>query len=358
MPKKVPTITDEMREIAEAQIFAQKERIDYYMTEYSIEMLAQKMNTGSITIPEYQREFTWDINRQSRFIESILMGLPIPFLFFWENKDNGKLEVVDGSQRLRTIQHFLNGKMRLAELEKLTHVSGFGYNDFQEHRRLKLGNRSIRGIVLNEHADEEARLDLFDRINTSSKTANKAEIRRGSLSGPFLDLVISLAKNATFIELAPVPEKKVKEREREELVTRFFAYGDGLVGYNDEVSRFLFDYSKKMNEKFSSDTTLVEAYRERFVSTMDFIRQFFPYGFKRAVSGNVTPRARFESIAIGCYLALKENPDIQPNHVDIATWIESESFKKIIGSDGANAIGRLTSRMEYIKKRLLGEAHE
>src|ERR1700735_4388914 len=101
-------------------------------------------------------------------------------------------------------------------------------------RQRKIKNRSIRGIVLNENADDQARFDLFERINTGSKTANDAEIRRGALTGPFLDLVIDLAKDPLFITLTPVSDKRLKEREREELVTRFFAYGDGLDDYADE----------------------------------------------------------------------------------------------------------------------------
>lgn len=107
------------------------------------------------------------------------MGLPIPFLFFWEDPATGKLEIVDGSQRLRTIREFILGELALGELGNLSLLTGFKFSDLPKSRQLKLKNRSIRGIVLNEHADEKSRFDLFDRINTGSKIANPAEIRRG-----------------------------------------------------------------------------------------------------------------------------------------------------------------------------------
>ncbi|MEK0194139.1 DUF262 domain-containing protein, partial [Microcoleus anatoxicus] len=175
--------TDEEVATAEQQIFEHTKRIEFYLTEYSIELLAQKMQNGDFEIPAYQREFTWEPERKSRFIESVLMGLPIPFLFFWESPSTGKLEIVDGSQRLRTIQEFVLGDFPLGDLEELSLLTGFRFKDLPESRQRKIKNRSIRGIVLNEHADEQARFDLFDRINTGSKVANKAEVRRGALGG-------------------------------------------------------------------------------------------------------------------------------------------------------------------------------
>ena len=96
-----PRFTQEQVAAAENQIVEQSKRIEFYLTEYSIELLAAKMHSGDFEVPAYQRAFTWENERKSRFIESVLMGLPIPFLFFWETPATGKLEIVDGSQRLR-----------------------------------------------------------------------------------------------------------------------------------------------------------------------------------------------------------------------------------------------------------------
>jgi hypothetical protein len=222
--------SNEQIDAAEAQIVEQSKRIEFYLTEYSVELLASKMHSKEFVIPPYQREDTWEDSRKSRFIESLLMGLPIPFLFFWESPVTGKLEIVDGSQRLRTIDQFVLGDMVLGELDTLSELQGLQFRDLPLSRQRKVKNRSIRGIVLSEHADEQARFDLFDRINTGSKIANKAEVRRGALVGPFLDLVIALATDPGFEKLAPVPEQDKKLREREELVTRFFAFSDGIDG--------------------------------------------------------------------------------------------------------------------------------
>ena len=351
--KKNATFTDFVKGEAEAEIVEQSKRIDFYITEYSVEILAGKMGNGEFRVPSYQREFTWEPERKSRFIESLIMGLPIPFLFFWEMED-GSLEIVDGSQRLRTIQDFLASNFRLGVLESLPKLSNFYFSDLLESRQRKIKNRSIRGIVLNEHADEQARFDMFERINTSSKTANKAEVRRGALAGPFMNMVIHLAVNSLFMKLAPVSEKLRKEREHEELVIRFFAYGDGLNEYKDRPSEFLFEYAKKMNANFQADATLATQYEARFVRSLEFVQKVFPNGFKRTQNGKATPRARFEAISIGSYLAVDQKSIIETQLPDVSDWINSKEFSDITGSDGANAIARLRNRTEFVRNRLTG----
>lgn len=339
---------------AEEQIVEQSKRIEFYIVEYSVELLSDKMTRGEFEIPQYQREFTWEHDRKSRFIESVVMGLPVPFLFFWEMPD-GKLEVVDGSQRLRTIHEFLTSDYRLGELEVLGRLSGFSFQDLPESRQRKIKNRSIRGIVLNEHADEQARFDMFERINTGSKVANTAEVRRGALAGPFMDLVIELAREEKFEKLAPVPEKQALERGREELVTRFFAYGDGLEDYHDLPAKFLFEYSRKMNERFAGQPFLANEYRDRFETTMTFVDECFPHGFGKNERSTATPRARFEAIAIGSHLAIAERPELASTlkPAPVEGWLNGDEFRAVTGSDGANAIAKLERRIDFVREKLL-----
>ncbi|AHG20732.1 hypothetical protein Z042_14785 [Chania multitudinisentens RB-25] len=339
---------------AEEQIVTLSKRIEFYLTEYSVELLASKMRKGEFVVPSYQRAYTWEPERKSRFIESLVLGLPIPFLFFWEMPD-GKLEIVDGSQRLRSIEEFVLGDLCLGELDGLTALSGFTFLDLPESRQRKINNRSIRGIVLNEHADEQARFDMFERINTGSKIANKAEVRRGALAGPFMDLIVELAVIPTFESLAPVSKKELDEREREELVARFFAYSDGLEGYRDRPSEFIFNYVKKMNIRLVDEPALLDQYRTQFIETVNFIERVFPYGFRRKEKGKATPRARFEAIAIGSRLALNERPTLVNEPItDVLPWLISADFIRVTGSDGANAIARLRERTGFVRDKLLG----
>ena len=99
----------EKKEAINKQVEEQQRTIAYDMKEFTIEIYVKKYlddienDDNEIYVPEYQREFIWDIKHQSRFIESLLLGLPIPFMFAAEIKETGRLEIVDGSQRIRTL---------------------------------------------------------------------------------------------------------------------------------------------------------------------------------------------------------------------------------------------------------------
>lgn len=345
-------ISEEQLAAAEAEIVDRTRRIEFYMTEYSVELLAEKMQREEFVIPAYQREFTWEPKRKSRFVESLIMGLPVPFLFFWE-MENGRLEIVDGSQRLRTLHEYILGGMELGQLDELPSLEGTRFADLSTSRQRKINNRSIRGIVLNEHADDQARFDMFERINTGSKVANTAEVRRGALRGPFLDLVLELSRLPLFAELAPVSGKAERERIREELVTRFFAYSDGLAGYRERPAQFLFDYTKRLNERSEVEAGLVDQYRVRFKRMLDFVQRAFPQGFRKPTNPNSTPRARYEAISIGSHLALQENPAIFDQVPDTSAWLASDAFAEVTTSDAANTRAKLQGRIEFVRAALL-----
>jgi hypothetical protein len=346
-------VPQEQLDAAEQEIVERGRRIDFYTSEYTIEFLADKMRDEYFVIPDYQRRFTWEPPRKSRFVESLVMGLPIPFIFFWE-MPSGRLEIVDGSQRLRTIQEYVYGGLKLTELEGLPSLSGTRFRDLATTRQRKILNRSIRGIVLNEHADDQARFDIFERINTGSKMANPAEVRRGALHGPFQDMVAELSQLPLRVRLAPVSAKSERERIPEELVTRFFAYGDGLDSYRDSPSRFTFEYTKAMNDELRAHPERAEEYRERFISMLEFVRRTFPYGFRKARNAKTTPRVRFEAIAIGSYLALRDRPDLAAGDPpDVRGWLEGAEFKQVTTSDAANVKSKLENRISFVHNALL-----
>ena len=344
---------EEVLKQAELQLQSYSKKIDFYTSEYTTEILAKKIAENEYTVPDYQREYTWENSRKSKFIESILIGLPIPFVFFWMNGETGKLEIVDGSQRLRTLEEYLGGRLVLEGLERLDLLNGTTFDDLPLSRRRKILNISIRGIILSENTDMEARVDLFERINTGSKVANPAEVRRGALRGKFMDFVNRLAMDELFLKLAPVSSKQKKEREIEELVTRFFAYSDGLDGYKDDVSPFIFRYIKQMNEKFEDNPQLEFEYEQRFHRMVEFVNKSFELGFRKTLNSKTTPRTRYESIALGSHFALEENANLSIDFKTTNLILDREDFKKEISSDGANARRKLIGRIEYMRDALL-----
>ena len=112
-------LTSEKLKNIENQIDEQKKSVAFDMREPTIELYVNKYlkdidkDDNEIFVPDYQREFVWDIKHQSRFIESLFLGLPVPFIFTAEIKESGRLEIVDGSQRIRTMAAYLNDELEL-----------------------------------------------------------------------------------------------------------------------------------------------------------------------------------------------------------------------------------------------------
>jgi uncharacterized protein with ParB-like and HNH nuclease domain len=160
--------------IAEEQIDEIKQKIDYYTTEYAIEFIVDKYleqddaGLGEIYLPEFQKKLRWDINHQSLFIESIILGVPIAAIIVAEIEETGKIAIVDGAQRVMTLTAFLTNQLQLSNLETLDSLNGSYFNDLAPSRQRKFKNTSLRMIVLSDKADEKVRNEIFYRINTSN----------------------------------------------------------------------------------------------------------------------------------------------------------------------------------------------
>jgi hypothetical protein len=172
----------------EEQIQEQSSKVDYDTKDLPIELIVDRFKEQRIFIPEYQREFVWEEERQSRLVESIMLGLPIPLLFLAQTAA-GTLEIVDGSQRVRSLHAFLTDELVLEGLEKLTHLNGLKYSQLPESRRFKFGDVTLQVVTLSETATEAAKNDLFERLNRGSDLLRDMEKRKGIYRGEFTDFI-------------------------------------------------------------------------------------------------------------------------------------------------------------------------
>ena len=355
-------------EAAEKQISDYARTVKFTVTEYSFEHIVQRLTGERYYVPEYQRKHTWPLEKQSKFIESVFMGLPIPFVFFWQDQD-GRMEIVDGSQRIRTLRDFIGDKLVLKGLETIPAANGLRYSDLPPSRRLKFVETPIRVIILDNATDAVTRTEMFARINTGGTTATDAEVRRGSLPGPFMSMVVDLAESPEFVKLTPISTELADKREREELMTRFFAYlesfnpeamaadGDGgdIPDYKEEPRRFYFTFVKAMNERTSNEVTekgesvTLKAMSAEFKRVLAFVEKVSPYGFTKTATGNQVPRVRFESIAVGSALALRADPDLFERSPNITPLLESEEYKQATTSDAANVKSKLLKRIKMVR---------
>lgn len=341
---------------AEEQILDNQRIVDYDTKEYPVEVVVEKYLSGreddenEIFVPDYQREFVWPNDTRSKFIESVLIGLPIPYVFVADvGKGEGRLEIVDGSQRIRTLAAFVQDEFELDGLKKLKKLNGFLFSDLPVSRQRRFKRRTIRLIELTEKADENVRRDIFERINTGSNLLNDMEVRWGINEGPLLNFIRECASNALFKKLAPLSDAIELRRERDEFILRFFAYLDNYLNFDKKVVSFLDDYLEKNQPGF--DEVRAAPMREEYLKMLQFVNTYFPNGFKKGTNHNTTPRIRFEAISVGVALALRQKPDLIPSSID---WLESSEFKKHTTSDASNSKPKVKARIEFVRDSLLG----
>lgn len=341
---KKSKITNEQKQIADLQIKEVQKQIDYDTKDFTIEYLIDKYKRGDFFIPNYQRQFIWKETNKSLFIESILLGLPIPFMFFG-NCENGRIEIIDGAQRIQTLEAFIAGKFKLNGLKKINEINKFCFSDLSDAQQRKFKDKTLRIITLEENTPNDVRQDLFNRINTSGVKANPSEIRRGSYPGKFTTFIEECCNNELFIELCPVPEKGENRHERFELVLRFFAYTNDYMSFIHRVNTFLDEYLISNMENFDE-----ENFYNEFVSMLKFVKSNFPNGFAKIKNATATPRVRFEAISVGVALALREEPKLKTDSLE---WLNSDEFKQYTTSDASNNQGKLRNRIEYVRNKLL-----
>ena len=117
---------NKLKQIQE-QFTAKNKTIEYNIRDFPIKYIMEEFKAEDIKIPEYQRKFIWTRDSQSNLVESILLGLPIPMMFFSILSSTGQMEVVDGTQRLNTLSEFINNNLTLQSLKVLTKFNGLKY---------------------------------------------------------------------------------------------------------------------------------------------------------------------------------------------------------------------------------------
>ncbi len=359
MVKKKSKFSENEQERIVSEFQKETKLYEYRTKDYPFEVLHNKFGdeddlSKSLYVPEYQREFIWKPDKQSLFIESVLLGVPLtPFLVsdnVKNNENSGRLEIVDGSQRIRTLIAFYENKLRLRKLEKLKEINSAKFKDLPKKLQSYFTNKDFRVIVV-DNAGIEVRKDLYKRINTTSEALTDAEIRKGSYSGPFYDMVLELSENDTFKDICPIANNKVSRGEYQELVLRFFAYIDKYNEFKHDVAIFLNDYLDEMNNtEFDKNY-----YTKAFFEMVNFVRQYYSLGFRKENKSKSTPRVRFEAISVGTYLAIKENKQLENPNMD---WLISKGFKIQTTSDASNNSNRLKNRIEFVRDGLLGKLDE
>lgn len=272
---------DKKQEVAEDFIYPENLRgfeIGIKEDKFSVyELLRQYQNGRIILDAEFQRNLVWNKNDMSRFIESIILDLPIPALFFNQTVEN-KYIVVDGRQRISTLISFL-GKakendvfeylnFKLTGLKGLPYLNGKTYQDLKEYIGLqaRIEDKALNIFVIKPSVKLDIIYDIFDRINTGGTKLNKQEVRNALLAGKSTKLLQELVQKQYFKEAINngISDKRMKAQETVLRILSFMIF-DFETDYKGSMSNFL---EMGMRELNKTDDNTIDELRNRFEKVM------------------------------------------------------------------------------------------
>jgi hypothetical protein len=188
-------------------------RVIYQTNSFLLPQLRDLIEEGEVinVRPEYQRRSRWTNKKKSQLIESLLLNVPIPSLFFYES-DLARYEVMDGQQRMNAIADFLAGTYALTGMEKLPFLNRKKYNDLTPRVKRSLDRASLSAVVLLQEskADEDdpfvIRRYVFEKLNTGGEKLNAQELRNSLYRSDFNKLIVKMAKQSEFCKIFGIPE--------------------------------------------------------------------------------------------------------------------------------------------------------
>ncbi|MGB0930297.1 MAG: DUF262 domain-containing protein, partial [Chitinophagales bacterium] len=216
---------------AEKALREQENQIRFNIKPFRVADLVYKFKKDQFYIPDYQREDVWSDSMKSKFIESVLLGLPIPDIFVSQTKADedysqvAQYEIIDGSQRIRTLVSFVNCEFTLKKLKSVQELNDFKYCDLTQYRQDQFNDVTIDIIILDSDTSEDVKNTMFDRINTHNPLKSM-ELRRGSYNGAFNKLIreCGIILEEDYQDICSIHQHWKKRREEEELALRFFAF--------------------------------------------------------------------------------------------------------------------------------------
>ena len=231
-------------------------------TDWTTETIVTQLERRNIQLnPQFQRRDAWKIDRKSRFIESLIVGLPIPQIVLAESKlDRGKFIVLDGKQRLLSILQYWgkgvgsNNEYALTGLTLRKDLKGKTFAQLRDDSQFEsdynaLSNQSVRTVVIRNWRDSDFLHTVFLRLNTGSVSLSPQELRQALLPGDFTTFIDSAAGQSPGLQkILGLTEPDPRMRDIE-ILARFLAFRFFAEEYPGRMKRFL-DYAF---DKFNSD---------------------------------------------------------------------------------------------------------
>lgn len=351
----------------------QSSQIRFETIDFSAGELIRLHENGEINIrPEFQRMFRWSQGQQSRFIESMLLSLPVPQIVFFQRED-GVLELIDGLQRVSSLIRFITGKSpgpddeenastELDGCDLLTSLNGKTFRTLDPVLQLELKRKTLRAIVIRRTNDPTLRYEMFKRLNSGGSPAEPHEIRNASLrivgaaGERFLAFLRDRAEDSAFQEVTETLSDQAKYRlGREELVLRFLALKRSLHTYKGNISDWLDAYSEAVVKQHVTFDYVRE--EEDFNRLFTVLASklgsvaFVKHKGGRAMGG-LAP-AYFDAVTMGVLPLIDRLERVSHEEakriLTAAVGHENTAFRDNVGP-GANAAVRLHGRIAEVQR--------
>lgn len=307
--------------------------------------------------PDFQRLYRWTDYQKTRFIESVIIGIPIPPIFVAED-NSGRWEVVDGLQRLSTVFSFFGILKTLTECNNWTlgvgdliqSLDGFKCDDLPLKIQLNIKRASCRIEIIKWNSAYDLRFELFNRLNTGGSPLTNQEIRNSlyrSISSTFNDFLKELAGYPNFIECVQISQDKVNQLYLEELVLRFMSLYRNKNSINKSIAIHMTHF---MKESVINNSFNYEIYRTIFKKTFDLLHQVGSNIF--CSKNHEFSTAIYDTTTIGIAENIHLYGNVKPSVISkkIEQVRSDDVYQKMIRSGGNNSIQRVNKRLEFAKK--------
>lgn len=283
-----------------------------YGWDSDVEGLVKRLERGDIKLPRFQRGFVWNQTEQSRFIESLILGLPVPNIFLARDGDSKILNIIDGQQRLTTLKRYLSGDFAISSSKSIHEDFRGRYFNSEVAKSTKskvledadartLSDSILHSIVISpdpssnspEYGSEynKAVIQIFRRLNTSGKPLQSQEVRSCIYYGPFDDLLHDLNKGASWRNFFGTEHSRYKDVET---ILRFFALYENFKTYKAPMPSFLDRY---MEENRNIGVKKLLKMRQLFETTTNLL--FDACGSSLFKTGGTFLLSKFDAIAVG-----------------------------------------------------------
>lgn len=372
-------VVDEIREETDSYSDDSLFNITSFGTDMSFREIITMYDEGDLEKPELQRNYVWNKNEASRFIDSVLLGLPVPSIFLAKTNDEKRL-IVDGYQRIMTVYDYVkrgifggDGKSFALSNSDLINVRWRG-KTFQEllpEEKRRIRNFSIHAIVFEqkEPKDDTGMYQIFERINTGGRTLKPQEIRNCVYHGKFNKLLLKLNRNSDWRKLYNGQETDPRMADIE-LILRMFAFA--YIANQNEITQKQINLVKYLNQFMKRNDNFQLISEEELTKSFYVIMQFLVTHFDEHLFRNgkykdgevvfskkISP-AIVDSVYAATLFVLREKGLEEYKHIDMnknyQKLITDEVYQDAISKRTTN-IDKIKTRIELATQKLYGETY-